>query len=222
MDARNIEFAESSGYLESISQVYLFLGRCFSYPERDFYEAMKDAQTKDKLSDIIGGLPFEVKFKGIPSPSLSHEDMAVEHINFFDIGYGSSPPCPLYESAYEREDMNRRDILEELLRFYEHFDIKISDKERDYPDHLVAELELMAFLSQKEADAKDRGKDTAPYRIAQMDFLERHLNAWAYKPDERIKRRMKEPFYREVSAFMVEFVSNHLLYLKTFDKNNIS
>jgi len=49
--------------------------------------------------------------------------------------------------------VSSRDITEELLRFYEHFQVKLSDKERDYPDHLVAELEFMAYLAKKEVEA---------------------------------------------------------------------
>lgn len=206
------KIVESGGHIESIIRVYLFLGLCFSYPQKEFYDVMKGAGGVKELGALIEGLPFKVNFKGNPSPSLHHEDFENEYVNTLDMA-GSRP---LYESAYTayRDDMCSRDIYEDILRFYDHFGIKLREKERDYPDHLVAELEFMAFLVQKEADAEKCGKDPNPYRLAQRDFLERHLNKWVYKLNERIQKRLKEPFYKGASAFMVEFLRDHYSYLK--------
>jgi DMSO reductase family type II enzyme chaperone len=197
---------------QSIPQTYLFLSKCFSYPKREFHEAVGGVEAVEELDVIIERLPFEVDFKGIPSPSLPQEEFESEYVNTFDI----AGDRPLYESAYTayRDDMCSRDIYEDILRFYEHFNIKLADKEKDYPDHISAELEFMAFLAKKEAEAVERGKDAEPYRLAQRDFLERHLNKWVHKLNERIQKRIKEPFYRKASAFMVEFIRNHLLHLK--------
>lgn len=199
--------------IESISGVYLFLGRCFSYPEEKFFETMKDAQAQEDLHILVEGLPFEINFKGIPTPTLPQDEFEAEYINSFDIGEGG-PSCSLYEYVYRSDELTRRDILEELLRFYEHFDVRLSDREKDYPDHLVAELEFMAFLAQREASALERGKDPIPYRRAQLDFLDRHLNGWVHLLDEKIQRNVREPFYRGISSFMAEFVRNHLSYLR--------
>ncbi len=199
---------------QSIPQTYLFLSKCFSYPEEGFSETMRDKRMEEEIKDLVEGLPFEVNFRGIPFPSSQDEiaDIESEYINTFDLGGGKT----LYESAYtgHRDDMCSRDIYEDLLRFYEHFDIKLSDKEKDYPDNLVVELEFMAFLAKKEADALEFGKDANPYRLAQRDFLERHLNKWVDKLNERIQKRGKEPFYMGASAFMVEFLRNHQLHLR--------
>ena len=192
-----------------ISQLYLFLGKCFSYPEERFCAAMKETQAEEELRTIVEGLPFEVNFKGISSWALSQDEFGADYIGSFDI----NPACPLYESEYRTDELSRRDILEELLRFYEHFDIKLSDQEKDYPDHLAVELEFMAFLAQKEAGALEQGKNPDPYRRAQMDFLERHLSKWVHQLDESIQKKVNEPFYRQASTFMTEFIRRHLSYL---------
>ena len=199
--------------LPPASQVYLFLGKCFSYPKDGLYELLADERTGEQLRVIVERLPFAVNFEGLPAPGLPQEDFESEYMSSFDIASGPSLPCPLYESAC-REDTSSVDITEELLRFYDHFQVKLSDKERDYPDHLVVELEFMAFLARKEADAVKRGNDPAPYRLAQADFLERHLDKWVCKLDEKVQRRIKEPFYQGTSSFLREFVSNHLSYLR--------
>ena len=204
---------EAADSLPSVSQLYLFLGKCFSYPTQEFYTLMKDGRTGEQLRAMVEGLAFAVKFRGILAPSLPQEELESEYISSFDIAFGPSLPCSLYESGH-REDVSSTDITEELLRFYEHFQVKLGDKERDYPDHLVVELEFMAYLAKKEGDALKRENDPAPYRFAQADFLERHLEKWVSRLDERIQKRIKEPFYRGASAFLREFLSNHLPYLR--------
>lgn len=205
---------EAAGSIPAISQVYLFLGKCFSYPKEEFYTLLEDERTGEEFRILLNELPFDVNFKGIPPPSLAQEEFESEYINSFDIAFGPSLPCPLYESAYREEETSPRDITEELLRFYDHFNVKLSDKEKDYPDHLVVELEFMAFLAEKEADALERGKDPAPYRRAQLDFLERHLEKWVHRLDERVQERVREPFYLRASFFLREFLMNHLSYLR--------
>src|SRR3972149_6931552 len=177
---------EGAGSIPPVSQVYLFLGKCFSYPQDELYALLKDERIGEEFRALVEELPFTVNFKGIPSPRLPQEELESAYINSFDIGFGPSLPCPLYESAY-REDTSSRDITEELLRFYEHFDVRLSDKEKDDPD---------------------------PYRRAQLDFLERHLYKWAFKLDEKVQKRIKEPFYQGASAFLREVLSNHLPYLR--------
>ncbi len=196
--------------LHPTSWVYLLFGRCFSYPAVDFREALKDEAVGHAMKGALETLPFEVSFKGIPSPRLPQDELEAEYINAFDL----TPPCPLYESDHRSDELSRRDILEELLRYYEHFDIKLSDSGKDYPDHVVVELEFMAFLTQKEARALERGRDPDPYRRAQFDFLDRHLNRWVHLLDERIRQHVKEPFYEAMSSFMGEFVRKHLSYLE--------
>ena len=202
--------------LPSVSQVYLLLGKCFSYPEEEFYRLMADERAGEELRVMMEGLPFNVNFRGIPSPSLPQEEFESEYLSSFDLALaGPSLPCPLYESAYREEETSSRDITEELLRFYDHFNVKLSDKEKDYPDHLAVELEFMGLLAKKEADAVEQGKDPAAYRRAQLDFLERHLAKWVPRLHQRIQKKVREPFYRGASIFLGEFLKSHPSYLRS-------
>jgi DMSO reductase family type II enzyme chaperone len=189
-----------------VSSVYLFLARCFSYPTEESYKAMKGLDVE--ISNLVEGLPFEVDFNGIPAPSLSQEEIENEYINAFDL----MPLCPPYESSY-REDVHR-DIYEELFRFFDHFAIRLNDRAKDFPDHLVVELEFMSYLAQQQAQAEEVKKDTLPFLKAQRDFLERHLALWIPRLNERIHEYVREPFYRGVSASMTEFLQGHLEYLR--------
>ena len=107
-----MEAAES---IPSVSQVYLFLGKCFSYPKKEFYKLMEDERTGEELRVMVEGLPFRVNFKGIPSPSLPQEEFESEYIHSFE-EFGSSLPCPLYESAYREEKTSSRPLPKPLYR----------------------------------------------------------------------------------------------------------
>ena len=194
-----------SAQVAPVGGVYLFLARCFSYPQVEFMRAMQE-----HLRALVVGLPFDVNFPEVPSPTLSQGELESEYIDAFDL----NPSCPLYESEYGSGGRTDRDIVQELLRFYGHFGVKLNEKEKDYPDHLVAELEFMAFLAGKEADSSERGKDPSPYRLAQRDFLERHLGVWVGEFDEKVQKNVRDPFYRAASTLLAELVTGHLSHLR--------
>lgn len=201
-----------NGYkIGAVEQVYFLLSRAFSFPDESL-RLMVNGEMQI-LQDSAAGLPFKIKAGNIPIPSHPSEELESYYIATFDTRQGGGTGCSLYEGML-RKDEGREGIMMELLRFYEHFDIKLNKKERDYPDHLVTELEFMAFLSQKEKDALERGKDANPYRNAQRDFLERHLNKLVQPLNEKIQQNLNEPFYKEMSLFLAAFVANHLSHLK--------
>ena len=158
--------------IEPTKGIYLFLAKCFSYPEEGFCERLKGSAVQEDLRVLVDGLPFEVRFNGLPSPALSQDDLESGYITTFDL----NPACPLYESEYRDDDLAHRNLVEELFRFYEYFGVRLADKGKDYPDHLVAELEFMAFLAEREAGASGGEKDPSPYRLAQHAFFDKHLN----------------------------------------------
>lgn len=102
----------------------------------------------------------------------------------------------------------------DILRFYDYFDVKLAEDERDFPDNLLTELEFMAYLGEKESQAVEGGMEPGAYRKAQIDFLERHLSKWVHLLTERLQGTGSEPFYREVGSLMSRFIDGHLLYLK--------
>ena len=71
-----------------------------------------------------------------------------------------------------------QDLEVNVQAFYSHFGLKAAvddEGHQDEPDHLVAMLEFCALLCYLERQALEQGKDAAPYRRAQRDFLMRYL-----------------------------------------------
>jgi len=196
---------------DSIAQVYILLARGFSFPRASMENYMGEGQKF--LKSAVHTLPFEMEGVLAPFPSLPLEELESFYITAFDPGTPGGPPCPLYEGLY-RKDEGREGVMMELLRFYDYFDVKLQEKERDFPDHLATELEFMSHLSRKEAMAVTDGRDPQPFRIAQMDFLDRHLGKWVPLLNDRLNERVKEPFYQGISSLLSRFVEAHSIYLK--------
>ncbi|HEY8710415.1 MAG TPA: molecular chaperone TorD family protein [Burkholderiaceae bacterium] len=140
----------------SLAGAYLAMSQLFSYPNPESWQRLTE--------------------HGLIDPALIPEALEAEYMAAFEVGGGSSP-VPLFEGMH-RGDMGRDGILEDLLRFYEFFDAKLSETDREYPDHLVTELEFVAWLCLQEDAAESCGRDAEPFRRAARDFIQRHLGAW--------------------------------------------
>lgn len=101
----------------------------------------------------------------------SLEDLRSLYIDLFEAGL-PQPRCPLLESAYL---LNRPagDVLLENKLFYQNFGLAIDG--RTAPDHLLTQLEFLAWLDHCEAAGNADGESLAR---ARMEFLERHLAHW--------------------------------------------
>lgn len=169
----------------TLSGAYLAMAQLFSYP---YPEAWK------RLTE-----------RGLIDPALTAEALEAEYLAAFEVGRDSSP-VPLFEGMH-RGDMGRDGILEDLLRFYEFFDVKLSETDRDYPDHLVTELEFVAWLCMQEQAAEQKGSDAESFRRAARDFLTRHLGAWL--PAFRRRLEATDTAYAQYGAALAELVETH-------------
>jgi DMSO reductase family type II enzyme chaperone len=145
---------------------YLAMARLFSYPTAEAWQRLTE--------------------HGLVDPALTAEDLQAEYVAAFEVGRDGAA-VPLFEGMH-RGSMGRDGVLEDLLRFYEFFDVRLSEEDRDYPDHLVTELEFLASLCHREWVAQQQGWNAEPYRRAAKDFLERHLAAWLPEFSRKLER----------------------------------
>lgn len=164
---------------------YLAMARLFSYPNRDTWQSLVE--------------------HGLIDPTLDQETLEAEYLAAFELGREAAA-VPLFEGMH-RGDMGRDGILEGLLRFYEFFDVKLSESDREYPDHLVTELEFLAWLCRQEQAVTRAGQDAEPFVRAARDFLDRHLAAWL--PTFRQRLEATETAYAPYGAVLDELVTAH-------------
>jgi DMSO reductase family type II enzyme chaperone len=177
------------------SALYLRLATALSFPSPGLVEETASGRFVSGLEEEASQLPFVFavtpeEASALSDPSLAFEEVQAEYIRLFEVGPGR-PPCPLYE-GYHRS--GRMKLMEETVRFYEHFGLRCQPG--DQPDHLCAQLEFMHYLSFKEAANVGLGRPTAGLAAAQRDFLARHLCRWLPRLRARATDCGAPPFYR--------------------------
>ena len=168
-----------------LAGAYMGMAQLFSYPNPEAWQRLVEHRLID--------------------PSLGQEVLEADYLAAFELGRGKSP-VPLFEGMH-RGDQGREGVLEDLLRFYEFFDVKLSETDREYPDHLVTELEFLAWLCMREQAAQREGRDAEPFRRAARDFLARHLATWL--PEFRRKLEATDTAYAQFGTALAELVEAH-------------
>lgn len=169
----------------SLARAYMAMAQLFSYPNEDVWLRLSDA--------------------GLVDRTLARDTLEAEYLAAFEMGR-DGPPVTLFEGMH-RGDLGRDGILEDLLRFYEFFDAGLSETDREFPDHLVTELEFLAWLSMQEQSAERSGRDAEPFRNAARDFLARHLGAWL--PAFRRRLEATDTAYAPYGAILADLVDTH-------------
>ncbi len=169
----------------TLAGAYLAMAQLFSYPNPQAWKRLTE--------------------HGFVDPVLTAEALEVEYLAAFEVGRDSSP-VPLFEGMH-RGDLGRDGVLEGLLRFYEFFDVRLSETDREYPDHLVTELEFLAWLCMQEQAAEQKGGDAESFRRAARDFLTRHLGAWL--PTFRRRLEATDTAYSQYGTDLAELVEAH-------------
>lgn len=199
------------------SRAYRALARAFTLPDRPIYEELVSGELAEALQLDVPDEELARELK----PALSFEELQAEYLRLFEVGT-PRPPCPLYEGAWrEREFLDRRELMEELVRFYNFFGLTLGERPKELPDHLAIELEFLHFLAYQEAQALEEGHDPGGYRRARRDFLRRHGLVWLPRlskalSDPRIKAL---PFYRAAAEAALRVMRRDAEALEALLKN---
>jgi DMSO reductase family type II enzyme chaperone len=168
------------------------------YPDAELRQAIADGTFSSVLRDILeAGAPAlleGVSWDALQDPGGEEEDLQVEYTRLFEVG-ASGPPCPLHGGLYGGARMK---AMEEVVRFYNHFGLSLSDAQHELPDHITTELEFLHFLSFNEAQVIEHEGDPAPYRRAQRDFIERHPGKWIPMLRSKLEENGAMPFLLEL------------------------
>lgn len=158
--------------------IYRLAAVSLSYPLEETLAALQESRLQDVLSEAwqtLGGEPWPEL-----AVSANLKDLEVGYMATFIHGKRGKPRVPLVASAYSHliGGQTPGAFLLNVQAFYSHFGLKAAVEDeghQDEPDHLVAMLEFCALLCYLESQALAQGKDAAPSRRAQRDFLMRYL-----------------------------------------------
>lgn len=174
------------------SALWALLGEGLSFPAGDVARRIMSGSFRWDLAQISAALPYSLPVDAsLEAANVDERELHAEFIRLFDAPVDGAP-CPLYAGVYAS---NRRDAMEEILRFYRHFGLT-SAGSRDLPDSLPTMCEFLQFLTYRES--RTGGDDRQQLRAAQRDLLARHLVRWAEETSTRLASRDPAPFYRSL------------------------
>jgi TorA maturation chaperone TorD len=124
-----------------------------------------------------------------------------------------SAACPPYETEYinGKFTFQRSNTLADVNGFYLAFGLTTTDEHWERADHIVQELEFMAFLLSQERRAANGGsalrqQNLEVCREAQARFLGEHLAWWAPAFAKLLSRENQDGFYGAVGVFLAALV----------------
>jgi len=210
------ELSRLSGDVErraaSRSGCYGLFAAALEYPDEPLCRAVREGEISSglrrALADVAPELAVEPYAEALHDAS-SEDELAVEYTRLFDAAAGAAP-CPLYDGAYAGDRMR---VMEEAVRFYNYFGLKLSDTAGELPDHLSTELEFLHYLGYREAEASQRGADPAPFQRAQRDFLARHPARWIPEVCRRLESNQAAPYFAALFALLGRFLERDLAEL---------
>lgn len=192
--------------LNALERTYCFFAKGFEYPDPKFWDEVEGRPLRD-----LAGLENDAGFlNGIADDSFPIREQQEREVEFVSTFEGRS--LQQYEGSC-RPRVGRDGILEEVLRFYHHFGLKLSETRRDFPDNFITELEFMAHLVRLQRDSAKQGGDQRPFMLAQRDFLVRHLALWAEELPNRLARMEIDNSFSILAAWLNGFVRSHIAHL---------
>lgn len=219
-----MNIATSADQASTRSALYALFAFLFSYPDADWVAAIRAGEVAERMQSLCAALtdaleltqadhaalsdagPANDADKADNSDNADHADhaLAIEYTRLFDTG-----PIALYGGLNHG---TRMQVMEEVLRFYEHFGLAPNRQRNDLPDHLVAELEFMHFLCHQEAAALQAGKNALAenYQRGQRDFLQRQLGRWAPQLHSRLQTHKPLPFFTTTTHLLSKFLHSEM------------
>lgn len=189
----------------------LLLNRCSMY---SFLARVYRVEADEGLLDQIAAMDLETDV-GVPEIRQGYQmlrsyldarqattvtDLAVDYARvFLGAGQGEKDGAYPYESVYTSpERLVMQDARDQVLELYRKEGLGPSEGMLEPEDHLSLELEFMAYLSKRAADALQAGdREGALMAIEkQQEFLENHLLSWVPAFCEDVQRLSREPFYQ--------------------------
>lgn len=207
--AGGFETETSAGTARERSGLYGFLAEVFrAEPSRDLLRRIKDEAFAEVLA--AAGAHFGAELIYLPEDALL-EDLAVEytrlflgpgrHVRPYAATYLGGPGASLYGPA----TLWARDFMEGA-------GYVLDPEHRGLPDHVSVELEFMARMAAREAEALEAGEAAAAAqcRSIQKEFLENHLSCWLPQFCGHAAEHAELSFYKELARLAGHFLESEL------------
>jgi putative dimethyl sulfoxide reductase chaperone len=140
--------------------------------------------------------------------NVTVEELAQEFTRLFSLSVAGG--IPLYETEYgHKEVFYKTQKMADISGFYRAFGMEVSEDSHQRIDFIGAELELMDWLSLKEAHAKKKGSadKVKICHDAAAKFLNDHLGRWAPYSGDLISKEARLPFFKILGQTLYSFIT---------------
>jgi TorA maturation chaperone TorD len=224
-------FSENQKLAEARGNIYNLLSQIFLFePSKEFLKGINETKFLYYLSNVSN---VYLKAREILEDYLKslkgdkeYISLRQEYMNLFLVP-GRQYVRP-YESVYKDKQFGSKkasglmmgESTTAVKKFYKQSGAKISDGQKNLPDHFGLELEFMSFLCKKEAEEwKNNNESLANnYFFKQKSFLENHLIQWIYDFCSELASLAKLDFYKGVAMITREFVRQDFELVETMIK----
>lgn len=204
------------------SCLYQLLNLAYRYPGEDVIGALKE--------NVSSGLLERIKETYLSPPSTMEMierfkreinsigtscELQVEYTRLF-IG-PFHLPAPPYESVYMADSKGflMGDSAQAVMKLYLEEGLALSPSISDLPDHILAELEFMSYLSEREASAwANETEKVEQYLRKQDTFLSDHMTRWLPPFAQGIRGASGQGFYCTLGELTESLVGSDHDYIK--------
>ncbi|MDR7478084.1 MAG: molecular chaperone TorD family protein [Armatimonadota bacterium] len=194
--------------------IYRLLAALFLYPTEARRRALVEVPRVLEPERVLAAFPFFLPWErllralaDLPASTVLQE----EYVRLFTPGFDGCR-CAPYESAYHcGQGGSASWLCAELEREYAFVGLALSNDPHEPADHLAVELEYMAFLCGREAEAWGRGTEEARELLdRERNFLNRHLVRWVPEFARSLQDQEAAAVYRAGAAACEAFVLQDL------------
>jgi len=200
--------------LYALAEIFRRLAASFNYPDDELIQDLSNGVFLSKLSDALKLFRLHSACAMLGSGSImagSEELLALEK-DYTRMCFASKPrQVYLFESVY-REGKLLQESTFQIARLYYEAGLQLTENFTLPPDHIAVELEFMAFLFFKEAEAiqeSNSAKESLALRL-QGEVLKNHLIPFGLSVAERMEKYAATAFYRTMACILrsvLEFLS---------------
>jgi TorA maturation chaperone TorD len=192
--------------------MYGFLARLYrTEVDQEFLDQMSemDLSMEVDVPEIRDGYRMLRDYLDRPGETII-TDLAVDYARvFLGAGQGEKNGAYPYESVYTSEErLVMQEARDQVLKLYREEGLERSEAIVEPEDHLSLELEFMAHLCRRAAEAMNAGDHAGAldYLQKQQQFLDQHLLAWVPAFCDDVQRLARESFYQAVAKITAGYL----------------
>lgn len=203
--------------------MYEILSLSFFYPRSKEFVQLRACLEIPKLKKSVYTLPdyygLAQDFKGLRVEAYLTSELEEEYNRLF---MQDHPCCPVLERDYGATNVVAiTRAISDILSYYKEASLPLPSFLKEFPDHAIAELDLMRTLTAKEIDAESKGlpDEAEKYRAIQRKFLKDHLGKWFLGLCSTLSKAARVSLYADVARLGSLFVTGEMRFLEIAKSN---